>query len=238
MLKLATKFLPRPEAFALAHRAGYAYAELWLDEDVLARWQSVADLAAAFPLEYALHFPNRASDGTEALDQTVQLYRALDCHSLVMHQPMFDRFGPRLAERDPDVRIAIENHVLAPQQLERWAQNSPGLTLDFEHLWKFTLREAPLAEFLATARDLVTRHAERLRHVHLPGYLPGYAEHRPMHCAREMVLPIFDLLAECRFRGLIVSEVDTAFQKSNDLRMDVLLFDTWLTNHVGASQIG
>jgi hypothetical protein len=53
------------------------------------------------------------------------------------------------------------------------------------------------------------------------------AEHRPMYCSREMVLPILSLFAESRFAGLIVSEVRAEFQNANDLRMDVLLFNAW-----------
>ncbi len=234
MLKLATKFLPEPEAFALAHRAGFGYAELWLDAAVLARWRKVADLATAFPLEYALHFPNRLDAPEVALGQAVSLYKALDCRCMVIHQPMFDRFGAALTSLDPSVRLAIENHHLTPAQLERWAEASPGLALDFEHLWKFTLHDPPLTEMLGFAAGLLARHAEKLRHVHLPGYLPGYPEHRPMYCAREMVFGAFELLAEHRFRGLAVSEVNPEYQNSNDLRMDVLLFDTWLARHVGA----
>jgi hypothetical protein len=234
MLKLATKFLPKPEAFALAHRSGFGYAELWLDATVLAHWQTLADLASAFPLEYALHFPNRVDAADPVLGQAVSLYRALDCRCMVIHQPMFDRFGAALAALDPDVQLAIENHKLTPAQLEHWGEASPGLALDFEHLWKFTLHDAPLAEMLGFAGDLLGRHAAKLRHVHLPGYLPGHPEHRPMYCSREMVFGVFDLLAEHRFRGFAVSEVNMEFQNSNDLRMDVLLFDTWLTRHVGA----
>jgi hypothetical protein len=235
MLKLATKFLPRPEAFAVAHRAGFGYAELWLDAEVLANWQTVASVASAFPLEYALHFPNRLDAPEPGLEQTVSLYRALDCRCLVIHQPMFDRHAAALLALEPNLQLAIENHKLTPDQLAHWAEESPGLALDFEHLWKFTLRDAPLAEMIAAAREMLNRHAAKLRHVHMPGYLPGYAEHRPMYCAREMVFPTLDLLAEVRYRGLTVSEVNQEFQNPNDLRMDVLLFDTWVAKHAGAS---
>jgi hypothetical protein len=111
--------------------------------------------------------------------------------------------------------------------LADWAEKNPGLALDVEHVWKFTLRDAPLPELLAHVGDLVRRFAGKLRHVHLPGYWPGLDEHRPMYAAREMVLPVLDLLAEVKFEGLIVSEVNPPFQNAQDLRMDVLLFERW-----------
>ena len=76
-------------------------------------------------------------------------------------------------------------------------------------------------------RRFLERHRTKLRHVHLPGYLPGYDEHRPQYCSRDMVLGVLSLLSEFEFEGLVVSEVDIAFQKAIDLRMDTLLFDRW-----------
>ena len=95
-------------------------------------------------------------------------------------------------------------------------------------------------EALACARVLVPQFrdraplADKLRHVHLPGYLPGFPEHRPMYCARDMVFGVLALLAEFRFEGLIVSEVNAEYQNPNDLRMDVLLFETWRDQHEAA----
>ena len=45
MLKLATKFCPDREALERAYVAGFRYAEFYLDETVLDRWQTVAEQA-------------------------------------------------------------------------------------------------------------------------------------------------------------------------------------------------
>src|SRR6185437_8983938 len=104
--------------------------------------------------------------------------------------------------------LAVENHRLTPDAFLDWAQRNPGLTLDVEHLWMYTLRDAPLSNLLAEVRSFLSRFAHKLRHVHLPGYLPGQPEHRPMYCSRDMVLAVFSLLEEVHFTGLIVSEVN------------------------------
>jgi hypothetical protein len=54
-----------------------------------------------------------------------------------------------------------------------------------------------------------------------------------MYCSREMVLPVLSLLADHRFNGLIVSEVNARFQNFHELRMDVLLFERWRQIHYG-----
>jgi sugar phosphate isomerase/epimerase len=227
MLKLATKFTPQPLAFETAHRAGYRHAELWLGPAILADWQNVAAQANHYPLRCALHFPNRLDLSPETLEHATRLFRALDCRCMVIHQPMFDRFHETLARLEPDMRLGVENHRLSPEAFDQWADRNTGLTLDVEHLWKFTLRDAPLPELRAAVRRFLERWADKLRHVHLPGYLPGLPEHRPMYCSREMVCAVLTLLAEFRFEGLIVSEVNPEYQNLNDLRMDALLFDTW-----------
>src|SRR4051812_12765595 len=112
MLRLATKFKPRPAEFEQARQAGFPAAELWLDAAVLAGWREVAALAARFPLEYALHFPNRLEQSAETLEHAVALYRALDAHALVLHQPHFDRHAPALLALAPQLRLAVENHTL------------------------------------------------------------------------------------------------------------------------------
>src|SRR3954454_24796958 len=109
---------------------------------------------------------------------------------------MGDSYGEGLLRLEPGLRLAVENHKLTEEQLARWAEDNPGLALDVEHLWKYTLRDAPLPRLLGEVRGLLDRAGERLRHVHLPGYLPGHAEHRPMHCARDMVFPVLSLLRE------------------------------------------
>ncbi len=226
MLRLATKFKPDAPAFETAVRAGFHHAELWTDADVLLGWRRVADLARAYPLGYALHFPNRLDQPPEVLRGAVELYRALDARALVLHQPHMDRYGAALLALDPDLRLAVENHRI--DSIDGWAGPNPGLALDVEHLWMFDNDHRPLGEILAFVRDILHRYAPKLQHVHLPGYLPGQAQHRPMYCSRDLCLGVFDLLASVGFTGLVVSEVNEEFQNEHDLRMDVLLFERWL----------
>jgi hypothetical protein len=227
MLKLATKFQPEALALETAYRAGFRYAELCLGAAVLANWQAALEHVRYYPNGYVLHFPNSLELSADLLKNTVALYRHLDCRCMVIHQPMYDKFRRELLTLDPNLRLAVENHKLTPSELENWAETNTGLTLDVEHLWKFTLGDGPLADLLEKVRTLFTRFGDKLLHVHLPGYWPGFDEHRPMYCAREMIFPILSILADTHFDGLVVSEVDRAFQNISELRMDVLLFEAW-----------
>jgi hypothetical protein len=101
------------------------------------------------------------------------------------------------------------------------------LTLDVEHLWLFTHPGSSLEHLLARLGDFLSRWGKKLLHVHLPGYWPGCATHRPMYCARDLVFPVLSQLAEHLFQGLIVSEVLTEYQNLAELTMDVLLFEAW-----------
>lgn len=231
MLKLATKFIPQRASFEQAHRAGFRCAELWLDARVLAEGPALVPLARHYPLEYVLHFPNHWDLTPAVLEQMVQWYRALGSRCLVIHQPQIDRFGESLNRLEPNLRLAVENHKLTPEQLTAWAERNPGLTLDVEHLWKFTFPRASLAQLLDSVRDVLTRFAPKLRHVHMPGYWPGLEEHRPLYCARDLVFPVLSLLQKFDFDGLIVSEVNPEFQNAAELRMDVLLFERWREKH-------
>jgi hypothetical protein len=227
MVKIATKFAPNERAFLTACDAGFRCAELWLDDGVLRDWRGVAALAQRFGLEHVLHFPNQKQLSRETLQQAVELYKALECPCMVIHRPMFEAFGETLRSLHPTIRLAVENHRESPEGLHTWAETNPGLTLDVEHVWKFTLHDCPLDELLTTLRGLLERHAAKVHHVHLPGYLPGWKEHCPMYYAREMVFPVLSLLEKFHFTGFAVSEVEIEFQTVNDLRMDLLLFDTW-----------
>jgi hypothetical protein len=227
VLKLATKFAPDVPAIETAYRAGFRHAELFLDAGILAGWRTAADNARHYPLNYALHFPNRSDLAPDALRAVVSLYRELGCRCMVMHQPMFDKLHGALLDMEPTLCLAVENHRLDRERFSDWAARNPALTLDVEHLWKFTLGDCPLEEMLDQTRQFLQQHAARLKHVHLPGCWPGLDEHRPMYCARELVFPVLSMLQEFAFDGLIVSEVAECFQTPNDLAMDVLLFESW-----------
>lgn len=227
MLRLATKFAPQLPALETAFRAGFRYAELWLDQDVLANGQSAIRQARHYFQDIVLHFPNRLDLPIESLEQFVAMYRHLDSKCVVIHQPMFDRYQETLLRQEPKLQLAVENIHLSPEEFSNWAESNPGLALDVEHLWKYTLRDSPLHQLLEHLQGFLKHYTSKLHHVHLPGYWPGFDEHRPMYCAREMIFPVLTMLADAGFEGLIVSEVESKYQNSFELCMDVLLFNKW-----------
>ena len=79
--------------------------------------------------------------------------------------------------------MAIENHILDQQQM-RGPNAALDWTSDVEHLWKYTLRDAPAAKSracrtiaAATRRKAAPRAPARLS-------LPGGDEHLPIHWQR------------------------------------------------------
>ena len=127
MLQFATKFVPQAATLEAAYRAGFRYAELWLDDALLADWQAVGRRALHYPFGYALHFPNRPDPAPLTLDHAVALYRHLGCRCMVIHQPLFDRCQAELLQREPGLRLAVENHKLNVQAFDDWAEHNPGL---------------------------------------------------------------------------------------------------------------
>jgi len=221
--QLATKLRPTQEALEVVSQSGFRAVEFWTNTDLLSHPDTIARLAEKFDFNYVIHFPNRGELTSEALRHAVELYATLASRAMVIHQPMIERYGRELLAHDPSLRLGVENHRLTLSEFEDWAGNNSWLTLDVEHLWKFTLEDGPLAALLETLESFLSRFAAKLVHVHLPGYLPGYEEHRPMYCSREMVLAVLSLLADCQFDGLVVSEVNSEYQNRYDLEMDVLL---------------
>ncbi len=227
MFTLATKFVPVRPAFETALRAGFQAAEFWLDGSLLSQTDEIASLAREFPLRYALHFPNHGPLSIEALRSAVNLHRRLQSTAMIIHQPMFDRFGAALLEMDSEIDLAIENHILDLEGFDRWADVNPGLTLDVEHLWKFTLHDSSLAKLLEQVERFLQAHSAKLQHVHLPGYFPGGEEHHPIHHSPEMAAEILLRLADHGFKKLVVSEADLPFQTEPILQQDTLWFNRW-----------
>ena len=232
MIRLATKFRPDRVCFERAVSTGFQHAEIYTNRDVLSASEDVIAIAKDYPLGYAIHFPNRGKFNTELLERAVAIYRDLGCSAMVIHLPMYRKYAKLLLEIDPSLRLAVENHHQTRDEWDDWATNSRWLTLDVEHCWKFTLRDSSQEKLLKFIRRFLKKYGDRLAHVHLPGYVPGFDEHRPQYCSREMVFGLFSLLSEFGYSAKVVSEVNAEYQTANDLRMDVLMFQQWHSQSV------
>jgi sugar phosphate isomerase/epimerase len=227
MFKLATKIRPSRESLEIAAEAGFSSIEFWTNRAVLADSETLAEWTREFAFDFALHFPNRGDLDPQLLENVSQLYSQLGCEAMVIHQPMFKRYADQLLKCNPNLRLGVENHVLSPKQFTDWARKHDWLTLDVEHLWKYTIGDKPLAALIDQLGEFLQRFGSKLVHVHLPGYLPQQEEHRPMYCSREMVMSVWSLLAELDYSGFVVSEVNREYQNVCDLSMDRLLFQRW-----------
>jgi len=227
MLKLATKFLPQPDAFQQAFDAGFRNAELYLNAAVLEQADEVIAMARRFDMNYAMHFPNKPELSADHLQACCRLFDELSVSAVVIHPPMMKRYGDLVKAIHPNIVLGIETMRVPPDELIEWAQQHGSVTLDMEHIWKFSLQDVPLQKMFDTVNDIFQQAAECVVHVHMPGYLPGPLEHRPMYTSREFCMGIFDILANHNFAGLVVSEVDMEFQNPFELKMDTLLFERW-----------
>jgi len=236
MVNFATKFDPsQPEGFDMAWDAGFRCAEFFLNPEILDQTDLVLKLAKRRSMRYALHFPNRAQLNEGQLDAAIRLYTSLSCQAMVIHPPMMERYGDGLRARLPEVRLGVENGGLRDAKaLEAWAEGNEWLTLDVEHLWKYTHPGKSLDELKEAAAKFLERHGAKLVHVHLPGHLPGFPEHRPLYTSREFAFAVWDLLEAHGFEGLVVSEINQRYQNPQELRMDWLLFERWLDGGTGS----
>lgn len=238
MFQLATKLKPSREGLEAAEQAGLSAVEFWTDASTLEGQAQLAALVGDFEFQVVVHFPNRGQLSHEHLSNAVQLYEALSCEAMVIHQPMFAKYGEDLLALSPSLRLGVENHRLSVEQFGLWAESNRWLTLDVEHLWKFTLGDCPLSELDAALKEFLAKFGHKLAHVHLPGYLPGCEEHRPMYCSRDMIMVVLSSLADAGFEGLVVSEVNAQFQNVHDMGMDVLLVDRWRQLRASAREAG
>jgi len=227
-MRLATKVAPLKKKFRLAWECGFQNAEIWLSRQILALGAArVLEEIPPLPLGYVLHFPNKGPLSAEDLDAAVTLYRELGCQAMVIHEPMLTDYAEPLLDRCVRVRLAVENGRNAGSEFDAWAQRHRWLTLDVEHLWKYALGDAPLPVLEKTLESFLLDFGEKVIHVHLPGYVPGKAEHRPVSSNPELARIVWDLLDEFGYREFVVSETKLKLQTRENLWRDTSLFREW-----------
>lgn len=227
-LKFATKAAPLPKRLKHAQEAGFLHAELFLNSKHLDHWKDLANLAEKYNLNYGLHFPNRPPLSSKQLKKAVKLYRRLQCDAMVIHQPMYQLYGQNLLDIDPDLCLAVENHRLNLKNFWQWANSNSWLTLDVEHLWKYTLKQGSLTDLLKILKKFLKQHGNQVRRVHLPGYHPSGKEHQPISFNPRLGKKVFTALAKIDYQGLVVSETRPTLQTVDFLRQDVDLYEHWL----------
>ncbi len=227
MLKFATRAAPKTKRLENAYQSGFRFVELPLTAKLVDDWKKVAAIATGYDMRYELHFPNRAPLTRQQLKKIAKLYCHLDCEVMVIHQPMFRLYCQDMAELVPDLCLAVENHRLNKKNFWRWAENHQWLTLDVEHLWKHTLKQAPLPELHSVLKKFLKKHGSQLRRVHLPGYEPGGREHQPASFNPKLARKVFTALSKIDYQGLVVSEARPSLQKTKFFHRDVAMYETW-----------
>lgn len=233
MLQFASKIAPEPALFQLVHDSGFRNTEIWLSEQLLDEVDQIIETAKQYPLGYVAHFPNRGDMTRERLEAVVKLYRELDFQTMVIHQPMLNQCAERIWEIDPDISFAVENGGMPLERFWQWAEESPGLNFDAEHLWIFTLKGGPYGPFAEIMEDFFERYHHKLRHVHMPGCLPGFPEHRPSYMSPRFSCEIWNLLTRYNYQGMAVSELLTEYQTAAHMEADVALFQEWCADPAG-----
>ena len=235
-LQLATKLRPTSVALDLAGDVGFREFELWTNEDVLLAAKQVATVCNRPSHRYAVHFPNHAPLRDDAIDGLRLLCDRLWVKAVIMHQPMFDLYGDTVQRENPQVRIGVENGDLDVVSFQRWARENEFLTFDVEHLWKFTLRDAADEIFLTVVDQFLAECADRIVHVHFPGYAIGTDTHRPIYLAGRTGHEVLTLLDRHGYTGFVVSELDSAWQTTTQIRADYDYYHEWLASRVEVHQ--
>jgi len=237
MLKFATKFAPEPSMFQQAIISGFRNAEIWLSDELLDDPDGLIETANKFQMSYVTHFPNKGKITEQRLQNAVKIHHGLDCEAMVIHPPMLDLYGDRILEIDPDFVFAVENIRMSLDDFWKWAETSPGLNLDVEHLWLFCMPDASFDQWLDTLEQFMNRFHYKLRHVHMPGYQPGSPEHQPAYMHPRLACEVWHLLAQYQFHGLAVSELAPEWQEAKHLRQDIAMFEQWCYDPMGTLQI-
>lgn len=228
MIHFATKFAPAEEAVVRAKNAGFSAAEIWLDAACLEATDRILGMLQGQGLRYVLHFPNSGDLSDRHLNWFVEMYRGLDCQAAVIHKPMLRSYGKRLKKLSGDsLLLAVENGRQRGEDFRKWADDHSFLTMDVEHFWKYTLGDCPFETFAELLAEFFDEYGEKLRHIHMPGYLPGAPEHRPSYTNPQFACEVWDRLLESGFSGLAVSESNQEFQTDTHLRRDVILYQRW-----------
>ena len=225
MFKFATRIVPEQSAFELVRNAGISAVEIRVNADSLLNSTEIAQLAAG--LSTSIVFPARLEVTDECLESCIELCHATGSQTLVIHEPMFEKFADQLEARDSKLDLAVENGPMPLARLAAWAEKYSRLTLDVEHFWKFSLNDCPLEQMLPHLTNFWKVYGGKIRQVHLPGYRPGLEVHRPMHANRELAQQVLTLLRDNNFQGMVVSEVAEEFFNHRELTMDAMLFEAW-----------
>lgn len=226
-IRFAAKFAAEAGRFQLAVDTGFQFAEIHLKRRSVDYWEPIAWLASGYPLSYALHFPNSGPLSNLAVANAARLYEELGCATMVIHPPMLTQYGEQLRSLVPAIRLGVENPRLDRTAFDHWADGNEYLTLDVEHLWKYTLRDQPAQELILFLEAFLTRYRDKLIHVHLPGYIPGSVEHHPASRNPALARAVLELLCEADFTGFVVSEIRTELQTHENFQRDRNMFCAW-----------
>lgn len=169
MLRLATKFRPSLSAFETAAAAGFRNAEFYLDASVLDDVDGVIDLAQRFNFGFALHFPNKPELSERHLYAVARLHDELAATATVIHPNMLRRYGDRMKAIHPTISLAEETMRVPADDFLHWVDQHDSVTLDVEHIWKFSLHDGPLADLFALVRTVFSHHGDKVKHIHMPG---------------------------------------------------------------------
>lgn len=228
MFKHATRTQASQSAFAPADEAEITNIELQLSEDDLLAWEETAKIAEKGNFNYIVKFPTTLDLSDEALQNCVKLCAVLNTDVLVIHEPMSKKFGQRLVELAPTLKLAVENNRFTAKRLTEWAETNDALALDVEHFWKFTLEDGDQTKTIELLTQFIRTYAAKIAVVHASGYQPGQQVHRPMYCNRDLTFAALSALADKNFAGFVVSEVADEYMNRRDLVMDRELVASWL----------
>ncbi|MEM7143799.1 MAG: hypothetical protein AAF591_01610 [Verrucomicrobiota bacterium] len=227
MLTFATKLQPTAANVDAAWNAGFRATEVSLNAAVLKNWRTSVEAMRRHPMQYTLHFPNKGPIGSGKVKKIVKLYRSLNCHAMVIHPGMLKKYGSQLKKKKNPLRLAVENGKIGYDSFCLWAGSHDYLTLDIEHLWKYSLEDCSLADLRHELQAFLWQYGPKIRHVHLPGYKAGQDEHRPTYKNPKLARMVLNLLELDDVPRTIVSETRASLRTPENLAADTKFFNNW-----------
>ncbi|MEM8952645.1 MAG: hypothetical protein AAGD22_00695 [Verrucomicrobiota bacterium] len=247
MLTFATKLHPTVANMETAWDAGYRAAEVSLNAAALRDWNASVDAVKRFPMRYTLHFPNKGPIATRKIKKIIKLYRSLQCSVMIIHPGMLQKYHAELDKKKKPLCLAVENGKVRYEAFYRWAETHNHLTLDVEHLWKYSLEDCPFPELRHEMKVFLWKYGSKVRHVHLPGYIPGQEEHQLTNKNPKLARMVLNLLELDGIPRTIVSEARTSLRTPENLAADSRFFENWsrfrapqrfLTKHLAPRKTG
>ncbi len=199
---ITAKSEPSEDYFLIIEKAGLRAVELFLSGIILKDVKRLIKLCKRFGFRYAVHAPNDNSD----FSRLAELVSAIGAGVVVFHNIYWDNEWEKIAKifSGVNAKLCIENTCSVHEPLKFMRKFGMGRCLDLEHLQ---------LECCGIFEEEFARAIKQASHIHLTGYKYGSSLwHTHIHQSPGHSLYFLNLLRDCGYTGLVVSEAKISLQ--------------------------